>query len=176
MKDKSQQKLKQSSKLTFEPSQKTLISPRFHKLATTPRSVEPEELGNLSNIKTALLHIFLSYGDFNLKGDQFLTHSCFLRIVRDSGITISENKVSIMMSQILQTKTNLIKQINFEQFLDLLSGLSELLEPEIFSQSPKQALKRILSCNIIPLLRLLEGRKGLKKFGITASFSNCIQN
>lgn len=94
--------------------------------------------------------------------------------MRDSGISVSENKVSIMMSQILQTKTNLIKQIDFEQFLDLLRGLSELVEPELFLKSPKNALKLILSCNIIPLLRLLEGRSGLKKFGITAAFSNSV--
>ena len=80
------------------------------------------------------------------------------------------------MSSVLQTKTNLIKQINFEQFLDLLSGLSELAEPELFMKSPKQALKLILSCNLVPLLRLLERKSGIRKFGILAAFSNCLQN
>jgi len=38
-----------------------------------------------------------------------------------------------MMSATLQTKTNLIKQITFEQFLDLLSGLSELNDYKLYS-------------------------------------------
>jgi hypothetical protein len=76
-------------------------SPRLDRPDTAPRVIEPEELGSLSSIKTSLMHIFQSYGDFNLKGDQFLTHSCFLRIVRDSGITVNENRISIMMSSVL---------------------------------------------------------------------------
>jgi len=89
--------------LQFEPSKTQLLSPRRTTLSdTTPRSaVEPEELGSLNSIKTSLMHLFLSYGDFNQKGEQYLTHSCFLRMVRDSGVTINENNISIMMSAIL---------------------------------------------------------------------------
>lgn len=97
--------------------------------------------------------MFLNYGDFNLNGEQFLTHSCFLRVVRDSGINIDENRVSIMMSSVLQTKTNLIKNIDFEQFLNLLSSLSELHTPNLYAKNPKSALRQILSCNLIPLLK-----------------------
>ena len=133
-------------------------------------------MGKLSDIKTKLLHLFLNYGDFNLNGDQFLTHSCFLRIVRDSGINVDENRVSIMMSSVLQTKTNLIKNIDFEQFLNLISSLSELCTPNLFARNPKSALKQILSRNLIPLLNKIEGLQGLKKFGIVAAFSNSLQS
>lgn len=100
----------------------------------TPRSqLQPEVLGSFNDIKNNLMLLFLSYGDFNLKGELLITHGGFLRMVRDSGIQINENKISIMMSATLQTKTNLIKQITFEQFLDLLSGLSELNDNKLYS-------------------------------------------
>jgi hypothetical protein len=54
----------------------------------------------------------MNYCEFNTKAEMFVTHSQFLRLCKDAGIRdISENKISIMMSAILQTKSNLIKSI-----------------------------------------------------------------
>jgi hypothetical protein len=44
------------------------MSPRILKPDITPIN-EPEELGTMKSIRKNLMHIFLSYGDFNLKGD-----------------------------------------------------------------------------------------------------------
>ena len=46
-----------------------------------------------------------------------------------------------MMSSVLQTKTNLIKNIDFEQFLNLISSLGELCIPNLYAKNPKAALK-----------------------------------
>ena len=61
-----------------------------------------------------------------------------------------------MMSSVLQTKTNLIKNIDFVQFLNLISSLSELFTPNLYKRNPKSALKQILSRNLIPLLKQIE--------------------
>jgi hypothetical protein len=44
------------------------------------------------------------------------------------------------MSATLQTKTSLIKKIEFKQFLNLLSALPELTHPKLFLSNPKKAL------------------------------------
>jgi hypothetical protein len=79
--------------------------------------------------------LFLSYADFIEKtASIFISHQKFLKIVEDSGINkIHQNDLSIMISTTLQTKCSLIKAINFDQFLELLNSLSELVAPKLFS-------------------------------------------
>jgi hypothetical protein len=71
-----------------------------------------------------------------------------------------------MMSTTLQTKTNLIKSINFTQFLNLLSALSELCNPKLFKTKPKRALTMLISDHFLPLLADIESRNGIKKYGL----------
>ena len=70
----------------------------------------------------------MSYGEFNSKtAKTSITHTTFLKIVGDSKVRVADkNQLSIMMSTTLQTKTNIIKSINFDQFLKLLTPLAEL--------------------------------------------------
>ena len=132
-------------------------------------------LGSTDTVKAKLLALFFNYGDFNQRSETHLTHSQFLRLVRDAGITISENKISIMMSSCLQTKTNLIKSISFPQFLELCSALSELLTPKIFAKNPKRALAQLLSSHLLVLLNEIEGRDGLKEYGLQAAYSQSLR-
>ena len=57
-----------------------------------------------------------------------------------------------MMSTTLQVKANLIKSINFEQFLNLISALSELSDPKLFKKDPKMGLQKIINNVFLPLL------------------------
>lgn len=70
------------------------------------------------------------------------------------------------MSSSLQTKTNLIKSINFSQFLDLISALAELRDPKLYAKKPKKALANLISENLLVLLQEIESKNGLKKFGL----------
>lgn len=75
------------------------------------------------------------------------------------------------MSSCLQTKTNMMKSINFNQFLNLLSALAELKEPKLFAKKPKKALSNLLADNFLKLLKEIEGHQGIKKYGLQAAFS-----
>ncbi len=57
-----------------------------------------------------------------------------------------------MMSTTLQVKANLIKSINFEQFLNLISALSELSDPKLFIKDPKMCLQKTIDNVFLPLL------------------------
>jgi len=58
--------------------------------------------------------------------------------VREAGLSqISESSLAILMSTTLQQKTNLIKIITFEQFLSLITALSELKMPKHYKADPR---------------------------------------
>ena len=67
-------------------------------------------------MKSNLLRLFMSYGEFNSKtAATTITHSVFLKIVEEAKVKVpSKNEVSIIMSTTLQTKTNIIKSISFD--------------------------------------------------------------
>ena len=50
----------------------------------------------------------------------------------------------------------MIKSINFQQFLDCVFAVSELIEPGLFVASPKAALEKVISENFLPLLVRIE--------------------
>ena len=111
----------------------------------------------------------------NTKNESHLTHSQFLRMVRDSGVKTPENTISIMMSSTLKTKQNLMNRINFHQFLNLVSGLAELVFPQIFRQNPKDALQKLIMDHLLVLLYHIEGPEGTRKHGMQAAFSQSIR-
>ena len=81
------------------------------------------------------MRLFLNYCDFNVqKALIFISHTTFIRIVKDAEFSISENNLCIMMSTALQMKVNLIKAISFEQFCNLISALAELNDPRKFKR------------------------------------------
>jgi hypothetical protein len=81
-----------------------------------------------------------------------------------------------MMSSTLQTKANLIKAITFAQFLNLCSALSELKDPKLFAKNPKKALATLISENMLRLLHEIEGKYGVKKFGLQAAFAQSLKS
>lgn len=64
-----------------------------------------------------------------------------------------------MMSTTLQTKTNIVKSINFEQFLSLLRPLAELTFAKSYAKSPRKALKKLLQKHLLVLLKRIESRE-----------------
>ena len=92
------------------------------------------------------MSLFMCYCDFNSKtAVAFISHSKFLKIVEDSNVKVPvKNSLSILMSNTLQTKTNLIKSISFEQFLSLLAPLAELCYSKTYLKSPKMSLKKLI--------------------------------
>lgn len=80
-----------------------------------------------------MMHLFISYADVIEKtAIVFISHSKFQRIVEDAGIKIHTNDLAIMISTTLQTKCSLIKAIYFDQFLELLNALAEIISPKMF--------------------------------------------
>ena len=63
-----------------------------------------------------------------------------------------------MMSTTLQTKTNIIKSISFQQFLSLLRPLAEISFVKTYAKSPKRALKKLVQKHLVPLLQRIEAR------------------
>jgi len=114
----------------------------------------------LAKLKSSLLKLFMCYGDFNSKtAATSISHSSFLKIVEESKVKIAvKNSLSIMMSTTLQTKTNIVKSITFDQFLSLLRPLAELSFVKTYSKSPKRALKKLIQKHLLPLLRRIESK------------------
>lgn len=92
-------------------------------------------------------------------------------MVDDASIKLHQNDLSIMISTTLQTKTSLIKAITFNQFLELLNSLSELVSPKLFSTNPKKALQKLLTKHLIVLLQRLESSDGARLFGAAGIYS-----
>lgn len=67
------------------------------------------------------------------------------------------NDISISIQSVMHRKINLIKAINFQQFLDCVFSVSEIKEPGLFHASPKAALQKVISENFLPLLARIEG-------------------
>lgn len=80
-----------------------------------------------------------------------------------------------MISATLQQKANLIKKIPFKSFLTLLSALSELVKPKLFSKNPKKALLTLIDDHLMKLLQSIESKSGLKQFGLQAAFSQSLK-
>lgn len=112
-------------------------------------------------MKSNLLKLFMSFGDFNSKTAIIsISHSAFLKIVELSRVKVPvKNSLSIMMSTTLQTKTNIVKSINFEQFLSLLRPLAELTFAKSYAKSPRKALKKLLQKHLLVLLKRIESRE-----------------
>ena len=66
------------------------------------------------------------------------------------------NDVTISIATVMRQKQNMIKSINFQQFLDCVFAVSELIEPGLFVASPKAALEKVISENFLPLLVRIE--------------------
>lgn len=116
--------------------------------------------------------LFMSYADFTEKTAAiFISHNKFLKMVDDADIKLHQNDLSIMISTTLQTKTSLIKAITFNQFLELLNSLSELVSPKLFSTNPKKALQKLLTKHLIVLLQRLESSDGARLFGAAGIYS-----
>lgn len=123
-------------------------------------------------IKHKMLKLFISYADFVEKSAAvFISHSKFLKIVDDAQIKIHQNDLSIMVSTTLHTRTSCIKAIYFDQFLELLNALSELLTPKLFKENPAKALNKLIQNHMLVLLTKLEDIEGQKWFGPSAVYS-----
>ena len=69
-----------------------------------------EQRSNLYVVRQKLQRLFLNYCDYNQsKALEYITATSFVKICKDSGITLSEGNLGIMMSSVLQVKQNLIK-------------------------------------------------------------------
>lgn len=142
--------------------------------STTQRtSASHESQSKLKDLKKKLKLLFLNYCE--LSQEAFLQHSSFMRLLKDSGLNVAESKLSVLMSATLQTKTNLIKKIEFKQFLNLLSALPELTHPKLFLSNPKKALQTIIDNHLLKLLKALESKSGLRSFGLVAAFSQSLK-
>ena len=76
------------------------------------------------------------------------------------------------MSTTLQQKTNLIKSISYDQFLNMITAITELKSPIKFKQDSKQAMLKIIQKYFVPLLNRIEASDGQNKFGINALYSH----
>jgi hypothetical protein len=123
-------------------------------------------------IKQKLLRLFLNFCDFNRsQAVEYITQSTFLKIVKESGIAISEASLGILLSTTLQMKTNLIKMVTFQQFLSLISAVAEVKDPKKFKANPRKTLTNLIKNHFIPLLAQIESSMGPKKFGLNALYS-----
>lgn len=68
-------------------------------------SARKESKSNLYVVKQKLQKLFLNYCDFNQKAAiPYITQSTFVKIVRESGVNISEGALGVMMGSALQIK------------------------------------------------------------------------
>ena len=65
-------------------------------------------------------------------------------------------EVNISIQKTLQIKSNLIKVITFDQFLNCVFTVSELKEQQLFTANPKAALTKVICEKFIPLLVKIE--------------------
>jgi hypothetical protein len=68
-----------------------------------------------------------------------------------------------------------MNRINFHQFLNLVSGLAELVFPGIFRLNPKDALQKLICEHLLVLLADIEGPGGTRRHGLQAAFSQSIR-
>jgi uncharacterized protein YqgV (UPF0045/DUF77 family) len=57
-------------------------------------------------------------------------------MIEDAQIKVHPNTLSIMISTTLQTKQTLVKSITFEQFLELVQALAEIVLRKGFRTNP----------------------------------------
>ena len=74
---------------------------------------------------------------------------------------MNEASLAILLSTTLQLKVNIIKSITFEQFLNLISALSESKDPKKFKANPRKVLSKLIVGHFVPLLIDIEQRKGM---------------
>lgn len=170
---------KQPRSSSTHKAAKRLQPPALADGSTTPRRTQsppnPDdaELINYTlDVKHKMLKLFLSYADFIEKSAVvFISHARFLKLVEDAEVNIHQNDLSIMISTTLQTKSSCVKAIYFDQFLDLLNALSELLSPKLFREDPKKALNKLIQKFLLVLLAKLEHPEGQRWFGPAAIYS-----
>ena len=116
----------------------------------------------MEHTKANLKRIFLNYCEFNKKtGALFISQIQLQKLFKDAKIVTKEtsltmNDVTISIATVMRQKQNMIKSINFQQFLDCVFAVSELIEPGLFVASPKAALEKVISENFLPLLVRIE--------------------
>ncbi len=79
-----------------------------------------------------------------------------------------------MISTTLQTKSTLIKSISFEQFLELVQALAEIVLQKSYKINPKKALKKLIQVYLLPLLYRLEQQQASKIYGQPAVYSQVL--
>lgn len=86
-------------------------------------------------------------------------------MIEDAQVRVHPNTLSIMISTTLQTKQTLVKSITFEQFLELVQALAEIVLRKGFKTNPQKALKKMIATYLLPLLYRLEQQQASKTYG-----------
>jgi len=104
--------------------------------------------------------LFLNYCDFSIDtGYIYLSQGNFLKILRDSGLfdsKFTKNQLSLIISKEFTAPSNQIKNLTFDQFLNLTLRISEFKDPVKYKVNPKSVLLGLLNNHMMPLITCIE--------------------